>query len=1086
MQGPSASRMGIMGLSQVTSQRFTAQRGGLAIAAWVCLIVLVYLLVGYLRSAAPATGADAASSRFSIHPVMPGPATPVLIDIAAASTETDGNLANSPGHAGVTGLPTTPLDPKLSLYGTMQSLISATTPAASTATAGATDSAASAPAVPSSAFYSSLVARSGANPPAQGQSPAAAASAASAAAPSAAAAASLSRPLSAVSAASAHARALSSAKTRLCSRWWAPHRDAALTLIQQTLGDVVNLILDLNFEFTSQRAAYVAQLEHWRTSRFARRAEARARNLDCRAVCAPSRAPSVATKPAAAKASTPVVAEVQTPEDLARTNAFRQALIECILCETAAIDLNSRCDAKDMGADSGAPAQAAHLEAAFEGMLEPRHLGPRGSKGGQSTEAGAGGSEPFFINSPLEQTFGTFMTLLSTFAYAPAQLEGFFPLPSHQVEVSVPRARAYTRWLAQRQHDAFANVTLSSNTLYSNMNGNGAHGKGRGAAAKPSFAEVPVVETLANGGLGGGMGVQLLCRPAPDAAPVVILSAGGGGGRGFGLSLDTELDLAASADADADADASANADADAAEADGNGNGKKQRQRKRLSHEVSAARGAIRQGSLHSLPFRATRQATFSAGSGGGLQLNARPFARKRADGDSNSNGDSETNPELQAWLEPSVDVSGAADWDLIAGGGGGGSVSIADDQFTEAHGSQPDQDTHLPFLYPAADADAPVGTTGGGAKRAGVVRLRKRLYGALRDCLLHGPDAELVISGGGGAGSGAQLSALVIDPTQSNATDSASGVGASSSASASAAKSRQLASAYFGAELGFGFSLPVPHAWFTAHPVRSVRAASVHNADSSKSGSGSGSGSGSSASASAQSKSAPSVEDELLAAMTATPSRGGALPANPTTGALSRLALSRFTPMTEDPYALSAVASVCVASCVATATAATASSGATSNGSAGLAGSGVASESAPTVGSELPDVMSTGTEHTKPLFYAHCVCPCLQRHLKAKPWAGYLACRDMALGTFDRATSGHVDSVPDNDVARAERALAAAATGASEAALAAAAGQVYGADGANAGRIRNQAWAAERQGAWGPLEATSNGQAPTTGYDTHV
>jgi hypothetical protein len=353
----------------------------------------------------------------------------------------------------------------------------------------------------------------------------------------------------------------------------------------------------------------------------------------------------------------------------------------------------------------------------------------------------------------------------------------------------------------------------------------------------------------------------------------------------------------------------------------------------------------------------------------------------------------------------------------------------------------------------------------------------------MRDCLLHGPDAELVVSGGGGAGSGAQLS--VLKPAHAHAD---TGAGPAASAAAPV-----LASVYFGAELGFGFSLPIPHAWFTASPVATVVAESAHAHAEKRTGKHAGKhGVGT------------STEDALAEAIVSAgvphrASGAGGAP-NPTPGSLARLQLSRFAPVSEDPYALSAVASVCVASCVAHLASGTSpADSAPAAGSADAAGTtarGVAGAGA--LSSDLPELMSTGTGNTKSLFYAHCVCPCLQRHLQAKPWAGYLSCRDLALGTFDRSTAGHVDSVADEDTVRVERALAAAAapgsasgadTGTSTGAGRAEgeAPREFGDDGVNARRIRNGAWGGAPGGSggesWRPIPAADR-DAPLT-HDSH-
>lgn len=576
------------------------------------------------------------------------------------------------------------------------------------------------------------------------------------------------------------------------------------------------------------------------------------------------------------------------PEQM--THVFRQAIVACMMCVQSTVRTSDRCDVTDNSPFAIPSLAAGRLSEAFDRIYTNK------------------ADSPFYLSGGAFHAFTPYLSLIDSWVYSQQSLGSIFPLAERQSAVDVTSFREH----------------------------------GLDIATRPR-----ALETRADGGIGGGMGVQMICKPRKDAPPLLLMSSGGGGGRGYRLDVEPLVNVPVAKTIDSSGKVlpvfarSSYA--------GLADPYKRECCNSVVHTCCDQESNSTKASS-AIPSTLKMQADASQGGGGGIQVVFGP--------------------------DP-VTHQHRSDLDLFMGGGGGGGMAIHNTDFTESHGSQTDPVVNVP-----EDVDA----------------FRRRFFRDLLNCLHHGDapaDAErpeVWIVGGGGVGGGVSLElnvpkTLGPDPALFRPASHAQQITAFASVSASA-------------EVGMSFLLQVLPAWITNTPLRSLIPLSTSTVAYLES--------------LHRRQDAP-VGD--IAGTTNSPSHVS--PTSPPPPPPSSDSTLRTDPHAPSPYSSSIAlfdssedmasgAADCVATCLRshdgkynpTSPLTTATTGILHHDNV---------EAQP-LAQQLNHVASSSTSSSLPLFYAHCVCPCLQRRFSSRHWASYMSCTSLAIGTYDRSSRGHLHS----------------------------------------------------------------------------
>ncbi len=556
------------------------------------------------------------------------------------------------------------------------------------------------------------------------------------------------------------------------------------------------------------------------------------------------------------------------------THAYRQALVKCMICAQAIVKTSDRCEIKNNSPFIVKKLAPARIEEAFSRLYGPDNL-------------------PFYLREGAAASFAPYLSLLDTWVYAPEELQAVFPLTDREASVDVASFRQHTARLA--------------------------------TSKKP-------LETQADAGMGGGMGVQLLCKPHKDAPPLLLMSSGGGGGRGYQLDVEPLVQVATARSVDSRGYVDPG----------------------LIHRRTVYSAECCNSEVHTCCKAPQQPPPTAAAAGAGKQQQEQtpqlyPEGLKQKVAASQGGGGG-----IQVMFGPDpITHQHRADLDLFFGGGGGGGLSINNEDFVESHGSQKDPNIQVPQDIPT---------------------FRQRLFRDILQCVGHAEASsmhpELWLVGGGGLGGGFHI-ALQAPKTLSPDP-------ALFQPSASRRQRTAFAEVSGSAEVGMSFNIRFQPSWLTQVPKKSMTPLSTAVPI------------------------LPEKEKELRKQLQE--EEGGAhhppgaeAGTGAGTGAGDTLhAFRPHEPLFDSSEALASGSADCVTSCLA------------SNNYQDPYGH-------MRIAAPLGHVTSSSVSNTHHLFYAHCVCPCMQRKFGHRHWASYLACTSLAIGTYDRASRGHVYSA---DMAR--------------------------------------------------------------------
>jgi len=555
---------------------------------------------------------------------------------------------------------------------------------------------------------------------------------------------------------------LNEERTKFC-QWWDLQKKSLSMIARQVAGDIATFLLNLNFEFSEDQHEYIKQLEEWRSFVVSDTPPKPRYNADgteepslfepvppeVRAKCKSKCQVSFLQKPSAQ-------GDARVYQEVLMTHTYRQTLIGCMLCIQGHIHLHDKCVVRDESTHIARRLAPNRIREAFDRIYDhtEQHVpqvGPDATIEDLREQAEAKREkEPFFLGAGVGAAFAPYLSLLDTFTYAPEQLADVFPLPDRESQVDVPAFRDQTTYYAKHSR---------------------------------------ALKTDIDAGMGGGMGVQLICKPYKDAPPLLLMSSGGGGGRGFQMSVDPlhrpreATPLGRAKDIIHNRPVALPVDSHARKIEKEriyGKDFAKHDPECCNSQVHTCCGGKIQfeeedDKDEGLQFRARgrsaqdqndirREVHAGMGGGGGIQVEFGP-------------------DPLTHQVRPDLDLS--------IGGGGGGGMSITHNSFTESHGSQKDADVNLPQNY---------------------AEFRKRLFRDILHCVAHSAAVEakpeLWLVGGGGLGLGVRSELLTPPGLTPQLVDADS-----------TPQYQRFAKVSVSADAGMGFKVKIPPAWITSFPI---------------------------------------------------------------------------------------------------------------------------------------------------------------------------------------------------------------------------------------------------------------------------